>query len=73
MIVSKEFFRFVENASARELVDRKLKYQLFLSEMERRGSTEYAHDARTALRIIDEEMAARCEVADLRNRRKKAG
>lgn len=73
MIVTKEFFRFVENASVAELIGHKGKCQLFRQKMEELRSPDYAAEADTAIRIIDEEMAARLEVADLAHRRKRAG
>lgn len=70
MIVTRDFFRFVESANIRELNDRKRKYQEFLGEMERLGSYEYANDAKVAIRLIDEEITARCEVSELADRRR---
>lgn len=69
MIITKDFLRFIENASVRELVDRKAKYQEFCRAIEHTATSDYIGEAKAAIRIIDEEMTARCEVADLPARR----
>ena len=65
MIITREFFRFIEDASVSELTQHKIKFQLFLRKMEEVKSHDYAYEARTAIRLIDEEMAARCELVEL--------
>jgi hypothetical protein len=72
MFIDKSFFRFIENASVAELITHKGKFQLFLQKIENCGSPDYAGEAKAAIRIIDEEMAARCEVDELLRRRKNA-
>ena len=70
MIMTREFFRFVETATPAELFVRRDRLYEARRELKRLRARSYLAEVNGAIRVIDEELSARAEVSALRDPRR---